>query len=114
MSDLDTLADDAMDDAVQQHAIPRLIARHMRRHAPDVTYADIAVSLGVPERDVRAWTRHIKPEVSSKVTESRRIIGLLASRLYEATGETWEEIAEKAGTSRQHLHKCREEANRYG
>jgi predicted transcriptional regulator len=112
MSGIDTLADGAMVEAEQEHATHRLIARHMRRYAPDVTYADIAVSLGVPERDVRAWTRHIKPEVTSKVTESRRIIGLLALRLYEATSETWEEIAEKVGCSRQHLHKCREEALR--
>lgn len=90
----------------------RAIVEWAARHAPDVTHAEVAVSLGVPLRAVNRAVRGIRPEVESKVNESRRIIGLLALRLYEATGETWEEIAEKVGCSRQHLHKCREEARR--
>lgn len=84
------------------------------RHAPDVTDAEIAVSLGVPMRAVKRASRGITPEVPSKAAEHRKTIGLLAMRLYEATGETWEEIAEIAGCTRQHLHRCREEAKRGG
>lgn len=88
----------------------RAIVEHMLRFAPDSTHAEIAVSLGVSMRAVKRVAKSVTPEASSKVHEHRRTIGLLAERLYEATGETWEEIAEKAGVSRQHLHKCREEA----
>jgi hypothetical protein len=85
-----------------------------RRNAPDVTIPEIAVSRHLPLRAVKRVAKGVTAEVPSKVAEYRRTIGLLAARLYEATGETWEEIAEQAGCTRQHLHKCREEAQRGG
>jgi hypothetical protein len=93
-------------------ATQRAIIEWAARHAPDVTDAEVAVSLGVPLRAVRRVSNGIQPEVPAKAAEHRRTIGLLAARLYEVTGETWEEIAEQAGCTRQHLHKCREEAQR--
>lgn len=85
-----------------------------RRNAPDVTIPEIAVSRHLPVRTVQRVAKGVTPEVPSKVAEYRRTIGLLAERLYEVTGETWEEIAEQAGCTRQHLHKCREEAANHG
>lgn len=81
-----------------------------RRHAPDVTIPEIAVSRHLPLRAVKRVAKDVKAEVPSKVAEYRRALGVLAGRLYDATDLTWEEIAEEVGVSRQHLHKCREEA----
>lgn len=84
------------------------------RHAPDVTDAELAVSLGVPMRTVQTLTCGVQTESGSKLREYRRIIGALAEELYSHTGWTLEEVAEVAGCTRQHLHRCRQEAKRGG
>lgn len=89
----------------------RGIARHMRRYAPDCTYADIAISLGVSEQQVKDWTRGVRAEVQSKVREWRRAVGVLALRMREL-GVSYPVIADHAGISRQHLATCRKEATR--
>lgn len=91
----------------------REIARHMRRFAPDCTYADIAISLGVSEAQVKEWARGIRPAVESKVKEWRGVVGVLAERLREH-GLSYPQIAELAGISRQHLVTCRREAQQQG
>lgn len=89
----------------------RAIARHMRRYAPDCTYADIAISLGVSEQQIKDWTAGVRAEVESKVREWRRAVGVLAMRLRER-GVSYPVVAEMAGISRQHLATCRKEATR--
>lgn len=86
------------------------------RHAPDVTDAEIAVSLGVSVNAVRATQAGITPEVTAgaKLRDYRVRIGRLADRLYEETRWTLEEVAEVAGCTRQHLQRCRKEAKRNG
>jgi predicted transcriptional regulator len=91
----------------------REIAQHMRRFAPDCTYADIAISLGVSEAQVKEWTRGVRPAVESKVREWRSVVGVLAERLREL-GLSYPQIAELAGISRQHLVTCRREAQELG
>lgn len=82
-----------------------------RRYAPaEVTAAELAVALELPLRTVRRLSKGVTPLVPSAMRDARRTIGLLAERLHEATGETWDDIAESSGCSRQHLVKCREEA----
>lgn len=89
----------------------RDIARHMRRYAPDCTYADIAISLGVSEQQVKDWTRGVRAEVQSKVREWRVSVGVLAIRLHEH-GVKYPAIANMVGISRQHLDTVRKEATR--
>lgn len=84
------------------------------RHAPDVTDPELAVSLGMPLRQVQRLTIGISslPEAGSKLRDYRQVIGRLAEHLYQHTEMTLEEIAEIGQCTRQHLHKCREEARR--
>lgn len=84
------------------------------RHAPDVTDAEIAVSLGVPMRTVQTLTSDVPAESGSKLREYRRIIGVLTEELSMHTKWNYAEIAEVAGCTRQHLHRCRQEAKRGG
>jgi AraC-like DNA-binding protein len=82
------------------------------RHAPDVTEAELAVSLGVSVNFVKRRTAGVDPEAGSKLRTYREIIGRLANKVYTMSELTLEEVAEEAQCSRQHLDRCRREARR--
>lgn len=84
------------------------------RHAPDVTDAEIAVSLGVPLYAVQRVAADVQCESASKMREYRRIIGVLAAQLHVNVGWHYSKIAKVAKCSRQHIHRCTTEAKHGG